>query len=98
MSLHLLPSSNRYSANHQRDWTVGEITQATLDMGAKTLTVTGTTAQLAMVSWMFATMDQPAPANQATQQYLPAGTVDDVVRILYLSHPRTAQSFQEFVN
>ena len=78
--------------------TVGEITQATLDMGAKTLTVTGTTAQLAMVSWMFTTMDQPAPANQATQQYLPAGTVDDVVRILYLSHQQTAQSFQEFVN
>lgn len=78
--------------------TVGEITQAALDMGAKTLTVTGTTAQLAMVSWMFTTMDQPAPANQATQQYLPAGTVDDVVRILYFSHPPASPSFQDIVN
>lgn len=78
--------------------TVGEITQATLDMGAKTLTVTGTTAQLAMVSWMFSAMDQPAPANQATQQYLPAGTVNDVLRILYLTHPQTPQTFQEIVN
>jgi hypothetical protein len=47
---------------------------------------------------MFTTMDQPAPANQATQQYLPAGTVNDVVRILYLSHPPTQQNFQDIVN
>jgi hypothetical protein len=78
--------------------TVGEITQATLDMRAKTLIVAGTPAQTAMAQWILNTLDQPAPANQATQQYLPAGTVEDVVRILYLSHPPTSPSFQDIVN
>jgi hypothetical protein len=78
--------------------TVGEITQATLDISSKTLTVTGTPAQIAMAQWIFTALDQPAPANQATQQYRPAGSVNDVTNILYLTQPRTAQSFQEIVN
>lgn len=77
---------------------VGEVTQATLNMGAQTLTVTGTPAQLAMAAWIFATLDQPEPANQATQEYRPAGTANDVVRILYLTHSHTTQGFQEIVN
>jgi type II secretory pathway component GspD/PulD (secretin) len=76
----------------------GEITQAFLDTDAKTLTVNGTPAQLAMASWIFTTMDQPAPANQATQEYRPAGSVNDVVRTLYLSHPGTRTTFQEIIN
>jgi type II secretory pathway component GspD/PulD (secretin) len=78
--------------------TVGEITQAYPNADAKTLAVNGTPAQLAMASWMFSTMDQPAPANQATQEYRAAGSVNDVVRILYLAHPQTPVSFQEIIN
>jgi hypothetical protein len=77
---------------------IGERTQAFPDRGAKTLTVTGTPAQVAMATWIFSTMDQPAPANQATQEYRPAGSVNDVVRILYLTHPGTPSGFQEIVN
>jgi hypothetical protein len=78
--------------------TVGEITQAYPNADAKTLTVSGTPAQIAMASWMFATMDQPAPANQATQEYRPSGSFNDVVRVLYPTHPQTPQTFQEIVN
>jgi hypothetical protein len=78
--------------------TVAEITQSTLKMDAKTLAVTGTPAQLAMAAWIFTTMDQPAPANHATQEYLPAGSVNDVVRVLYLTQSQTPQSYQEIVN
>ncbi len=76
----------------------GEITQASLDTGAKTLTVHGTPAQLTMASWIFTTMDQPAPANRATQEYRPAGSANDLVRMVYLSHPGTRSSFQEIIN
>jgi hypothetical protein len=77
---------------------VGEITQAFPSMDAKTLSVTGTPAQVAMAAWIFSTLDQPAPANRATQEYRPAGSANDVVRVMYLTHPQTPQSFQEIVN
>lgn len=77
---------------------VGEITQAYLDTNAKTLTVAGTPTQLATAAWMFTTLDQPAPANQATQEFRPAGSVNDVVRVLYSTHPQTPVSLQEIVN
>jgi type II secretory pathway component GspD/PulD (secretin) len=78
---------------------VGEITQASLDTNAKTLAVNGTPAQLALASWIFNTIQQPAPANRATQEYRPAGSVNDVVRMVYFSHPPgTPSSFQEIIN
>jgi hypothetical protein len=78
--------------------TVAEITQSTLKMDAKSLAVSGTPAQIAMAAWMFTAMDQPTPAIPATQEYRPAGSVDDVVGIVYLTHPQTPTSFQEIVN
>jgi hypothetical protein len=78
--------------------TVGEIIYATLDTNAKILTATGTSDQIAMATWIFGTLDQPAPANRATQEFLPAGTTNDVVRVMYLTHPQTLASYQEIVN
>jgi hypothetical protein len=78
--------------------TVAEITQSTLSFDAKTLTVGGTPTQVAMAAWIFNALDQPAPASPATQEFRPAGSVDDVVRLLYLTHPQTTQSFQDIVN
>ena len=77
---------------------VGEFTQSSLDTNAKTLAANGTPAQLAMASWIFNTMQQPAPANQATQEYRQAGSVNDVVRVVYLSHPGSRTTFQEIIN
>jgi hypothetical protein len=78
--------------------TVGEIIYATMDANAKTLTVTGTSDQIALATWIFSTLDQPAPANRATQAFLAAGTTNDVVRVMYLTRPQTLASYQEIVN
>ena len=58
------------------------------------MTVTETSDQIAMATWIFSTLDQPAPANKATQEFLPAGTTNDVVRVMYLTHPQTLASYQ----
>jgi hypothetical protein len=75
-----------------------EITQASLNADAKTLTVDGTPDQVATAAWLFSELDQPAPSNQATKEYRPAGSVNDVVRIFYQSHIQGPQNFQEIVN
>lgn len=78
--------------------TMGENTQVTLDTATKTLTVNGTPQQIAMAAWVFSALDQAAPANYATQEFRPAGSVNDLVRVMYLSHAQTPQSLQEIVN
>jgi hypothetical protein len=75
-----------------------EITQASLNADAKTLTVGGTPGQIAIAAWLFSTLDQPAPSNRATQEYTPAGSVNDVINIFYQTHIQGPQNFQEIVN
>jgi hypothetical protein len=75
-----------------------ELTQASLSADAKTLTVGGTPGQIAIAAWLFSALDQPAPSNRATQEYRPAGSVNDVIRILYQTHIQGPQNFQEMVN
>jgi len=74
------------------------ITQGSLNPDAKTLTVDGTPGQIAIAKWLFSALDQPAPSNHATQEYSPAGSVNDVIRIFYVTHIQGPQSFQEIVN
>jgi type II secretory pathway component GspD/PulD (secretin) len=75
-----------------------ELTQASLNADAKTLTVGGTPDQIAIAAWLFSALDQPAPPNQATQEYSPAGSVNDAIRIYYVTHIQGPQNFQEMVN
>jgi type II secretory pathway component GspD/PulD (secretin) len=75
-----------------------ELTQASLNADAKTLTVGGTPGQIAIAAWLFSALDQPAPSNRAMQEYRPAGSVNDVIRILYQTHIQGPQNFQEIVN
>jgi hypothetical protein len=75
-----------------------EVTQASLNTAAKTLTVDGTPGQIAVAAWLFSDLDQPAPSNRAMQEYRPAGSVNDVIRIYYVTHIQGPQSFQEIVN
>jgi hypothetical protein len=72
--------------------------QASLNTNARTLTVNGTPGQIAIGSWLFSELDEPAPSIQAMQEYRPAGTVNDVIRIYYVTHIQGPQSFQEIVN
>jgi hypothetical protein len=77
---------------------VALVTQASLNTAAKTLTVEGTPGQIAIAKWLFSALDQPAPSNRVTQEYRPAGSVNDVIRIYYVTHIQGPQSFQEIVN
>jgi hypothetical protein len=77
---------------------VAEVAQASLNTAAKTLTVDGAPGQMAVAAWLFSALDQPAPSNQAMQEYRPAGSVNDVIRIYYVTHIQGPQSFQEIVN
>jgi hypothetical protein len=75
-----------------------EITQASLNVDAKTLTVGGTPGQIAIAAWLFSQLDQPASPNPVTQEYRPAGSVNDVIDIFYQTHIQGPQNFQEIVN
>jgi len=75
-----------------------ELMQASLNADAKTLTVDGTPDQVATAAWLFSELDQPAPSNRVTQEYRPAGSVNDVIRIFYQTHIQGPQNFQELVN
>jgi hypothetical protein len=75
-----------------------EITQASLNVDAKTLTVGGTPGQIAIAAWLFSQLDQPASPNPVTQEYRPAGSVNDVIHIYYQTHIQGPQNFQEIVN
>jgi hypothetical protein len=87
--------------------TVGDIKQLSIESAASTLTVNGTTDELAMTGWIVHQLDQPVPADLSvpqpaagsTQQYLVAGKSDDVVRIFHLTTvaPSPAQPIQEIL-
>lgn len=87
--------------------TVGDIQQLSIDPAASSLTVGGTTDQLAMTGWIVRQLDQPVPADASapqpatasTQQFLVAGKSDDVIRVFHLNHvaPKPPQAIQEIL-
>jgi len=87
--------------------TVGDIQQLSMDLTASTLTVGGTTDQLAMAGWIIHQLDQPVPANLSvpqpaagpTLQYLVAGKSDDIIQIFHLTTviPSAPQMIQEIL-
>jgi len=60
--------------------------------------VDGTPGQIAIAAWVLSQLDQPASSNPVTQEYRPAGSVNDVIRIFYAIHAQGPQTFQEIVN
>lgn len=78
--------------------TIGQIAQVSPDYDAKTLTVSGTQGQVAIAAWLLSEMDQPLSANPVTREFRPAGSTNDVVRILYLTHGQGPPALQEIVN
>ena len=87
--------------------TVGNIQQLSVDPAAVTVTVTGTTDQLAMSGWIIHQLDQPIPADlsvpqpgaSSSQQYLVAGKSDDVIQVFHLGTviPSRPQMIQEIL-
>ena len=58
----------------------------------------GTSDQAALAEWLLGELDKPVNTKDATgHEYRMSGTIEDVVRVFYLPHAETVQSFQEIV-
>jgi hypothetical protein len=58
----------------------------------------GTAAEMALAEWLVNELDQPAnqpPRTPAPHEYRPSGTVDDVVRVVFLTHAGSPQRLQQ---
>ncbi len=76
---------------------ITEISQVSVDIAHKTLTLHGTAAQIAVAEWLLNQWDNAAPAqqpeNRAAHEYRLSG--DDIVRVFHLAHAPTPRSLQE---
>jgi type II secretory pathway component GspD/PulD (secretin) len=83
--------------------TVGNIQQLFIDSASSSLTVSGTTDELAMTGWIVHQLDQPVTdppiATASPLQYLVAGKSDDVIRVFHLANigPKPPQGIQEIL-
>ncbi|MDP9171257.1 MAG: hypothetical protein M3N54_11620, partial [Acidobacteriota bacterium] len=85
--------------------TVVDIRDASADAPAQSLTIGGTSAQIAMSEWIIQLLDQPVdPAAtekliraSAAWQYRAPGPTDDVLRVFYLKNVSNPQSMQELL-
>jgi hypothetical protein len=74
---------------------VAGVQDVTSDDLQKTLTVSTTAYGMAIAEWIIHQLDVPAP-NAQPQQFAPAGTRSDIVRVYY-THATTPQMLQELV-
>src|SRR5437016_1014773 len=74
---------------------ITDISQAAVDIEQKLLMVHGTAGQIALAEWLFNELDQAnRQSRQSSDKYLmPGGDRDNVVRVFYLQHVGTVQSF-----
>jgi hypothetical protein len=85
--------------------TVAGIRDFHVNIAKGTLDVHGTADQVALAGWLFNELDKPAigrldaQQNQesATHEFRVPGSGDDIVRVFYLMHIKTAQGLQEMV-
>jgi type II secretory pathway component GspD/PulD (secretin) len=78
---------------------IAQLTDATLDLSAGTLTVRGTADQVNLAQWLFSELDQApgAPARGMRQYEVPGNNVPQV-RIFFLAHATSPQAIQETIN
>jgi hypothetical protein len=73
---------------------------ASVDQAAKTVSVHGTSAQIALAEWLVSELDQPAAAGPApvTHPYTNGRGQDEVVRVFSLAYVETPVELQELIN
>ena len=77
---------------------VADIRQATADTTERTLTLRGTSGQIALAEWIFEELDKPRDQRSrgsAKHEYRIPGGADEMVRIFYPTHDVTRQRLQE---
>jgi hypothetical protein len=85
--------------------TVAGIRDFSVNIAKGTLDLHGTADQVALVGWLFNELDKPATGrpdpqqsqDSATHEFRVPGSDDDLVRVFYLAHIKTAQGLQEIV-
>ena len=74
-----------------------DLGQVSTDSARTTLSLRGTSDQIALAEWLVAKLDRPAPParqDQTLEYRLPGGG-DNVVRVFYLTHAATPQKLQK---
>jgi hypothetical protein len=75
--------------------TIANIQQISTDNDQKSVKVHTSAGQIAMAEWLFNELDNPAVQPSVLHEYRVPGTVDDVVRVFYITGAPTTQDFQE---
>jgi len=75
---------------------IGEIRQVNLEASSRTLTLRGSTAQIALAEWLFNELDRPSTTQHPNiREFQMPGTPEGVVRIFYPANTQTIESLQE---
>ena len=79
--------------------TVGDIRNLSINPAPASLTVQGTSDDLAMSGWIVHQLDRPAsPPPSTSTQFLVAGKSDDVIQVFHLANiPTAPQAMQEIL-
>jgi hypothetical protein len=78
--------------------TIANIRRLFIYRESTALIVRGTAAEIALAEWLVTELDQPAnqpPRTPAPHEFRPSGTVDDVVRVFFLTHAESPQRLQQ---
>jgi hypothetical protein len=78
--------------------TIGNIRRLFTYNGPSALILRGTSAEIALAEWLVNQLDQPVnqpPQTPAPHEYRPSGTVDDLVRVFFLTHAESPQHLQQ---
>lgn len=76
---------------------IAGISQASVDPGMRVATVQGSAGQVAVVEWLFNTLEDDKP-GAAMQEYVLPDSDNDVVRVFRPSNVGTPQQSQEMIN
>jgi hypothetical protein len=75
--------------------TVSDIRDVKLDAAQKSMSVSGTPAQIAVAEWLFIELDRQTLPAFSTKDFKVPNKEDDSVRVFFLPHAATVQNFQE---
>jgi hypothetical protein len=78
--------------------TIGNIRRLFTYNGPSALILRGTASEIALAEWLVNQLDQPPnqpPQAPTPHEYRPSGTVDDLVRVFFLTHAESPQHLQQ---
>ncbi|MCW5977255.1 MAG: hypothetical protein KIT09_04225 [Bryobacteraceae bacterium] len=73
---------------------LSQLPRTNADVAARTLSVRGPAASVALAEWVFKALDQP-PGGSAPGEYRLPGGGDDLVRVFFLKHAIATENLQE---